>query len=166
MFGRKDEEKQEKNEQWRQALQAEFDRLNSLPLAQLAAEVMRKGFGPDGPGADDEDVTVGQANINAGPSAAQIAGELVASRGFAFPVPSDEDLKLQGRSIRPRPAFLEVDCGPSGPAFRATDWRRCRRRSAAAAAAAASAWLDPAAETAVPRLKRSPRRGGRSHQNE
>jgi hypothetical protein len=100
MFGHKDEEKQEKNEQWRRALQAELDRLNSLPLAQLAAEVMTKGFGPGGPGADDEDVTVGQANINAGPSAAQIAGEFVASRGFTFPAPSAEDLKLQERIAR------------------------------------------------------------------
>jgi hypothetical protein len=100
MFGHKDDEKQEKNDQWRQALQVEFDRLNSLPLAQLAAEVMTKGFGPGGPGAHDEDVTVGQANINAGPTAAQIVGEFVGPRGFTFPVPSDEDLKLHNRIAR------------------------------------------------------------------
>ena len=78
MFGHKDEEKQAQNDRWRLALQAEFDRLGSLPLPELAAEVMTKGFGPDGPGADDEDVTVGEANINAGPTADQIAGEFVA----------------------------------------------------------------------------------------
>jgi hypothetical protein len=100
MFGHKDEEKQQKNEQWRQALQREFDRLDALPLAQLAAEVMTKGFGPGRPGADDQDVTVGQANINAGPTAAQIAGEFVASRGFTFPVPTDDDQKLQQRIAR------------------------------------------------------------------
>jgi hypothetical protein len=99
-FGRKDPDKEEKNEQWRTALQAEFDRLNVLPLAQLAAEVMTRGFGPGGPGADDDDVTVGQASINAGPTAASIAGEFVPERGFSFPVPSDEDQKLQGRIAR------------------------------------------------------------------
>jgi hypothetical protein len=100
MFGHKDEEKQAQNDRWRLALQAEFDRLGSLPLPELAAEVMTKGFGPDGPGADDEDVTVGEANINAGPTADQIAGEFVAPRGFTFPLPSDEDLKLRERIVR------------------------------------------------------------------
>src|ERR1035441_6971724 len=94
-FGHKDQEKQEKNDQWRLALQVEFDRLNSLQLPQLAAEVMRRGFGPGGPGADDEDVTVGQQNINAGPTAARIAGEFEPSRGFTFPLPLAEDMKLQ-----------------------------------------------------------------------
>lgn len=32
------------------AAAAEIERLSSLPLAQLGAEVMMKGFGPDGPG--------------------------------------------------------------------------------------------------------------------
>ena len=34
------------------AAQAEVDRLSSLPLPQLAAEVMTRGFGPDGPAED------------------------------------------------------------------------------------------------------------------
>ena len=63
MFGHKDGENSDKNEkldkqevieQWRQATQAEFERLNSLPLVELAVEVMVKGFGPDGPGANDD----------------------------------------------------------------------------------------------------------------
>ncbi len=99
-FGHKDQEKQEKNDQWRLALQAEVDRLNALPLQQLAAEVMRRGFGPGGPGADDEDVTVGQENINAGPSVPRIAGEFEPQRGFTFPVPTAEDQKLQQRIAR------------------------------------------------------------------
>ena len=32
------------------AMQAEIDRVTALPLPRLAAEVMSKGFGPDGPG--------------------------------------------------------------------------------------------------------------------
>jgi hypothetical protein len=99
-FGHKDDEKQEKNDQWRLALRAEFERLDSLSLPQLAAEVMTRAFGPDGPGADDEDVTVGQENINAGLTASRIASELVPPRGFTFPLPSDEDLKLQERTAR------------------------------------------------------------------
>lgn len=46
-FGRKDEEKQEKLEQWRLAVQAEYERLNGLPLIELAAEVMIRGSAPE-----------------------------------------------------------------------------------------------------------------------
>jgi hypothetical protein len=47
LFGSKNEDQADSA-----AVQAEVDRLSSLPLPQLAAEVMTKGFGPDGP-ADD-----------------------------------------------------------------------------------------------------------------
>ena len=35
-----------------EALRTEVQRLDSLPLEQLAIEVMHKGFGPDGRAAD------------------------------------------------------------------------------------------------------------------
>lgn len=58
------------------ALQAELDRLDPLPLPQLAAEVMEKGFGEAGGGAkDDAAVTVGGPNIGAGPTLSSIALE-------------------------------------------------------------------------------------------
>src|SRR5690242_168417 len=62
-------------------LQADLDRLASLPLPLLAAEVMKKGFGLGGPGADeDETVTIGGPNIDAGATVRKIAGELSAAR--------------------------------------------------------------------------------------
>ncbi len=53
LFGHHDDD----NEQAQNvaALQAEVQRLDSLSLEQLASEVMRKGFGPGGPGADEQD---------------------------------------------------------------------------------------------------------------
>jgi hypothetical protein len=101
-FGHKDKDtdKEQKLEQWRAVLKAELDRLNSLPLSQLASEVMVKAFGPDGPGADEEDVQVGQANIHSGPSLYQISGVFEADRGFTFPLPTDDDAKLLERIRR------------------------------------------------------------------
>ena len=84
----KDDDKQQRLVQWRQAVQAEFDRLNAPAPSDLAIEVFTKGFGPGGPGADDSNVTVGQANINAGPTASDLAAVLVPDRGFTFPVPT------------------------------------------------------------------------------
>jgi hypothetical protein len=40
------------------AFTAEVARVNSLPLAQLAAEVMARGFGPDGPGGPGKPGTI------------------------------------------------------------------------------------------------------------
>jgi hypothetical protein len=100
-FGHKDnDDKQARMEQWRQEIQAELARLETLPIAQLASEVMTKGFGPGGPGADDSNVTVGQANISAGQTAADIAGASVADRGFIFPLPTEDDMKVQGQIAR------------------------------------------------------------------
>ena len=92
---RKDEEKQERIEQWRLATQVAYERLNALPLIELAAEVMIKGFGPGGPGADDDAITLGQANIHAGSTAQIISLELAPDRGFTFPLPTPEDHKLR-----------------------------------------------------------------------
>ena len=97
-FGRKEDQGQDKQErlaQWRLAAQAEFERLGSLPLIELAAEVMIKGFGPGAPGADDGGITVGQANMHAGPTAMHISFEFVPDRGFTFPAPTEEDTALR-----------------------------------------------------------------------
>jgi hypothetical protein len=100
MFGRKDEGKQDKQEhleQWRLAMQTAFERLSALPLIELATEVMVKGFGPGGPAADDDAITLGQANANAGPTAELISFEFAPERGFTFPLPTPEDFKLRER---------------------------------------------------------------------
>ncbi len=71
LFGHKDEDQPDAA-----ALQAEIERLDALPLVQLAAEVMANGFGPSGPGEDKEQtVTVGGPNINAGTTVGEIALE-------------------------------------------------------------------------------------------
>jgi hypothetical protein len=93
MFGNKDEDKQYKLEQWQHAMRQEIARLDALPLADLAAEVMIRGFGPGGPGADDDAISTGQANINAGPTAKDIALRFVPDRPFTFPLPTAEELK-------------------------------------------------------------------------
>jgi hypothetical protein len=73
-FGHKDESQREADSS--SARQDEVDRLEALTLAQLAADVMTKGFGPGGPGADHQGTTtVGGPNINAGPTVAAIALE-------------------------------------------------------------------------------------------
>jgi hypothetical protein len=97
LFGRKDHE--DGTAQGIEVLQAEFDRLNALPIRQLAAEVLVRGFGPGGPGADDEDVTVGQMNIFAGPSASLIAKEFASYRNLPSSTPSAQE-KLWNRIVR------------------------------------------------------------------
>ncbi len=73
-------------------MKAELDRLSSLSLPQLAAEVMVRVFGPGGPGADEEDVQVGQANIHAGPDLYEISRLFEADRGFSLTFPPTDDL--------------------------------------------------------------------------
>ena len=96
-FGHKDDDKQEMLAQWRVATQAEFERLNALPMMELATEVMIRGFGPGSPGADDDAITLGQANVNAGPTAQAISYAFAPERAFTFPVPTPEDVKLRDR---------------------------------------------------------------------
>jgi hypothetical protein len=96
-FGRKDDDKQERIEQWRLDMQAELERLSALPLTELATQVMIRGFGPGGPGADDDAITLGQANVGAGPTAERITFEFAPERGFTFPLPTPEDFKLRER---------------------------------------------------------------------
>lgn len=54
---------------------------------------MIKGFGPGGPGADDDKISLGQANISAGPTASDISFELVPASGVRFP--GEEELALR-----------------------------------------------------------------------
>jgi hypothetical protein len=73
LFGRKEQQPEQQRVNGNE-LQAEIDRLESLPLAELATEVMSKGFGPGGPGANEDDaITIGGPNIGAGPTISSIA---------------------------------------------------------------------------------------------
>jgi hypothetical protein len=94
--GRKDDEKQQKLDEWRSAVQAVYERLDALPLPELAAEVMIQGFGPGGPGADDDKISLGQANIGAGPSANDISFEFAPKCPFMLG-PTLDDMKLRGQ---------------------------------------------------------------------
>jgi hypothetical protein len=105
MFGHKDDDqqadgKQARAEQWRQAAQAEVARLAALPLAELAAEVMARGFGPGSRGGDDDAITAGQANAGAGPTADGISYRFVPDRGFSSPLPAADDYQLREQAIR------------------------------------------------------------------
>ena len=97
IFGHKDEENDERFEQWRRATQAEFERLSALSPVDLATEVMVKGFGPDGPGADDDSITLGQANFNSGPTADDISYHFAPDWDSRSPDLTSEDLMLRGR---------------------------------------------------------------------
>jgi hypothetical protein len=60
------------------ALSAEVERLDRLPLPELAAEVMAKAFGPGAEWEDpEEEVTVGGPNVGAGATVAGIAEEMM-----------------------------------------------------------------------------------------
>ncbi len=99
MFGHKDDDqqadvKQARAEQRRQAAQAEVARLSALPLAELAAEVMARGFGPGSRGGDDDAITAGQATADG------ISYRFVPDRGFSSPLPAAEDYQLREQAIR------------------------------------------------------------------
>jgi hypothetical protein len=97
MFGHKDEESNGNLEQWRQATQAEYDRLNALSLIELAAEVMTKGFGGDGLGADDDAITLGQANAASGPTASGISYRFAPEASSRSSAATDGDRLLRER---------------------------------------------------------------------
>jgi hypothetical protein len=63
----------------------------------MAAEVMTMGFGPGGPGADDDAITLGQASIGAGPTARDISFKFAPDRGFSSPWPTPDDIRLRER---------------------------------------------------------------------
>ncbi|MBS1860404.1 MAG: hypothetical protein JSS68_01690 [Actinobacteria bacterium] len=59
------------------ALAAEIERLDRLPLPELAAEVMAKAFGPGAEWEDpEEEVTIGGPNVGAGATVGAIATEM------------------------------------------------------------------------------------------
>lgn len=98
---RKDEGKQAESAASQQEMQAELDRLNSLSLLQLVAEVMTSAFGPGCPGADDDEYfSVAGGNVRSGPGTYRIAEVLMASRGIGFPVGPMKDRELQERIVR------------------------------------------------------------------
>jgi hypothetical protein len=98
LFGHKDrQDAKDTNGQLNETLQAELDRLGSLSLQDLAAEVMVKGFGPGGPGQDDGHVTVGQQNANSGPDVYDIGHVFVDYSGtYLYGTPSPEELQWRG----------------------------------------------------------------------
>jgi hypothetical protein len=72
LFGGRDDDGAEDG-----ALQAEVERLDRLPLPELAAEVMAKAFGPGAEWEDpEEEVTVGGPNVGAGATVAGIAAAM------------------------------------------------------------------------------------------
>jgi hypothetical protein len=99
LFGKKQDEGGGAPDQMGAQLQAELDRLNALPLKQLASEVMAKGFGPGGPGADDSGVTTGGPNMSSGPEASDIAYEFVKYQDYYPAKPTPDDL-LWGQIVR------------------------------------------------------------------
>lgn len=59
------------------ALEGEIERLDRLPLPELAAEVMAKAFGPGAEWEDpEEEVTIGGPNVGAGATVSAIATEM------------------------------------------------------------------------------------------
>jgi hypothetical protein len=80
--------------QWRSAMQAEYERLYAMPLPDLAAEVMARGFGPGGPGYDDAAITVGYAQSGAGPTAHHIAEKFEPQFSFGWDERQAEDRNL------------------------------------------------------------------------
>lgn len=97
-FGRAQDQRQDKQqelEQWRLAARTELGRLGALPLADLATEVMTRGFGPGAPGADDQAITVGQQNANAGPTAMDISYQFVPDDEYPGSAPEDTALRQQ-----------------------------------------------------------------------
>jgi hypothetical protein len=98
MFGHADGKQQVSPDHWRQTLEAEIDRLDSLPVAELAAEVMMTAFAAADP--EDGYITVGGGNAHAGPSVYHIISRLMDARGISFPDSPMKDQKLQERALR------------------------------------------------------------------
>jgi hypothetical protein len=98
LFGHKDRQAaKDTDDHMNATLQAELDRLGSLSIEDLAAEVMVKGFGPGGPGQDDDHVTVGQQNANSGPDVYDIAHVFVDYGGtYLYGTPSPEEILWRG----------------------------------------------------------------------
>ena len=92
LFGGKDQQKEEALEEWRQALEAEFDRLDSLSLGQLGAEVMTAACERL-----RDEVTVGGTALHIGPTSYGCAKRMMESKGLSFPRAQMKDRELQER---------------------------------------------------------------------
>lgn len=58
---------------------------------------MTRGFSPDGPGADDDSIMLGQANFNSGPTGNGISHHFAPDWDSRCPALTREDLMLRGR---------------------------------------------------------------------
>jgi hypothetical protein len=82
--------------QWRQAMQAEYERLYAMSLPDLAAEVMARAFGSGGQnGYDDAAITVGYQNSGAGPTHYHISERFVPEFDFGWEERQGEDRILR-----------------------------------------------------------------------
>jgi hypothetical protein len=71
----------------REALHAEVERLEALPMARLAAEVMIRGFGPEGPGFVHR-----RRNAATSAHVHDITGKFIRDVGFDWGFPDDDGL--------------------------------------------------------------------------
>jgi hypothetical protein len=86
VFGNK-----EKRQAANDALLAEVERLEALPVIPLATEVMTRDFGPGGPGADDSNPMVGASVRGAGASVVAYTGISQIAKAFN---PGGRDMTL------------------------------------------------------------------------
>ena len=92
LFGSKEDQSVEASE-----LAGEIDRIDRLPLPELAAEVMGKAFGAGAEWEDpEEEVTVGGPNIGAGASVGEIVTAMVPSSSSKA---ADDRARLQLRRL-------------------------------------------------------------------
>ena len=86
--------------QWRSAMQAEYERLYPIPLPDLAAEVMARGFGPGGRGYDDDAITVGGGSLTAGLTANDISEQFIPEFEFGWEERQGEDHNLREQIVK------------------------------------------------------------------
>jgi hypothetical protein len=134
-----EEQEQEKAAQWRQAAQAEYQRLYALPLPDLAAEIMQKAFGPGGPGYDDDTITVDGLRGSEGPTVSEITGlfvpygspikiSLLVPEGFFL---RDQITKLVAEGLQQLEHVALVRCQIHSEGSSGFDWAATRRGRAA-----------------------------------
>jgi hypothetical protein len=135
------EEQQEREQivQWRQAAQAEYQRLYALPLPDLATEVMQKAFGPGGPGYDDDTITVAGYRTPQGPTVREISGLFVPfiRRIYYLPVENEDNflreqvIKLVAEGLQQLEHASLVRCQTHSEETGGFDWAATRRGRAA-----------------------------------
>jgi hypothetical protein len=85
--------------QWRAAMQAEYERLNAMPLADLATEVMARAFGPQDPGSGHDPTTVAHGSTKTSLSANSISQLFIAEFVFGWNERGPEDTVLRDRIV-------------------------------------------------------------------